>query len=217
MWLWLLTRLIITTRRYGPLRGPTSSFAEGFGRGFFCPSGKQKKLIMLFWPIFGNFWCPVVNLVTFGSNPSNFERNSKKPKIKKKNIKISKSPKIKKINKKHLKIAFFSKKKKKKNNKFFFGGGGGAPEPLSKKYTLFSLILFVVTSQNVPYNIVVSIHKKLNISHYILIVAYYTFMYTFFIFINSLMSIKEGENECEIRPISLSKGSAYSLVFESTF
>ena len=35
---------------------------------------------MLFWPLFGNFWCPVVTLVTFSSNLSNFERNTQKPK-----------------------------------------------------------------------------------------------------------------------------------------
>ena len=30
---------------------------------------------MLFWPILGNFWCPVK---TFSSNLSNFEKNPKK-------------------------------------------------------------------------------------------------------------------------------------------
>ena len=48
---------------------------------------------MLFWPIFDNFWCPVVTLVAFSSNLSNFERNPKKPKKKeeeKKKKKISK-------------------------------------------------------------------------------------------------------------------------------
>ena len=38
----------------------------------------KKELIMLFWPIFCNFWCPVVTLVTFRRNLSNFERNLKK-------------------------------------------------------------------------------------------------------------------------------------------
>ena len=33
---------------------------------------------MLFWVIFGNFWCPEVTLVTFSSNISNFERNPEK-------------------------------------------------------------------------------------------------------------------------------------------
>ena len=52
---------------------------------------------MLCWPIVGIFWCPVVNLVTFSSNFSNFERNP--PPFKKKskisdNPKILKSPKI---------------------------------------------------------------------------------------------------------------------------
>ena len=56
---------IINTRRYGPLRGPTSSSYKGLlpsAEGFFCPLGK-KNLIMLFLPIFGIFWCPVVTLV----------------------------------------------------------------------------------------------------------------------------------------------------------
>ena len=52
---------------------------------------------MLFWPIFGNLWCPVVTVVTFSSNLSNFERNTKKPQ---KNPKKSKeSLKKKKIQK----------------------------------------------------------------------------------------------------------------------
>ena len=56
-----------TARYTGLLLAP----AEGFGR---------RQVIMLFWPIFDNFWCPVVTLVTFSSNLSNFERNPKKPK-----------------------------------------------------------------------------------------------------------------------------------------
>ena len=52
-----------TARYAGLLLAP----AEGFGRGFFCPSGK-KRAFLLFWPIFGNFWCPVVTMVTFSSN-----------------------------------------------------------------------------------------------------------------------------------------------------
>ena len=38
---------------------------------------------MLFWPIFGNFRCPVVTLVTFSSNISNFEKNFNPPPLKK--------------------------------------------------------------------------------------------------------------------------------------
>ena len=45
---------------------------------------------MLFWTIFGNFWCPVVTLVSFNSNLSNFLKKSQK--IQKKNPKILKSP-----------------------------------------------------------------------------------------------------------------------------
>ena len=70
---------VIKTRIYGPLRGPTSSSCGG--------------------PNFGNFWCPVVTLVTFSSNIGNFERNPKKTKKSKKKIhkfpKNSKNPKIK--------------------------------------------------------------------------------------------------------------------------
>ena len=83
----------IKTRRYGPLRGPTSSSCGGLqpsAEALFALWAK-KELIILFWPIFGNFWCPVVTLVTFSSNLRNFERNPKKPiKIQQKNRKISK-------------------------------------------------------------------------------------------------------------------------------
>ena len=44
--------------------------AEGFGL--------RPRLFMLFWPIFGNFWCSVVTVVTLSSNFSNFERNQEK-------------------------------------------------------------------------------------------------------------------------------------------
>ena len=52
---------------------------------------------MLFWPIFGDFWCPVVTVVTFSSYLSNFERNQTKKKKSQKNPK--KSQKSKKIQK----------------------------------------------------------------------------------------------------------------------
>ena len=35
---------------------------------------------MLFWPILGQFWCPVVTVVTFSNNLSNFKKNTKSPK-----------------------------------------------------------------------------------------------------------------------------------------
>ena len=59
-----------TARYVGLLLAP----AEGFGLR------AKKDVIMLFWPIFGNCWCPVATLVTFSSNISNFERNPKKTK-----------------------------------------------------------------------------------------------------------------------------------------
>ena len=71
--------LLVITRRYGPLRGLTSSSCGGLrpsAEAFFALRAK-KELFMLFWPIFGNFWCPVVTVVTFSINLSNFERNQK--------------------------------------------------------------------------------------------------------------------------------------------
>ena len=58
----------------------------------------KKKLIMLLWPIFGNFWCPVVTLVIFSSNLNNFEKNHKKKC--KKNLTFNKIQKIQKSKKK---------------------------------------------------------------------------------------------------------------------
>ena len=45
------------SRRYGPLRCLLLAPADGFG---LRPRQKKKELIIMFWPIFGNFWCPVV-------------------------------------------------------------------------------------------------------------------------------------------------------------
>ena len=84
------------TRRYGPLHGPTSSSCIGLrpsAKAFFAFRAK-KGLVMLFWLIFGNLWCPVVPLITFSSNLSNSERNPKKQKkIQKKIQKFQKKSK----------------------------------------------------------------------------------------------------------------------------
>ena len=73
---------------------------------------------MLFWPIFENFWCPVVTLVTFSSNLRNFEWNPKNPpKSQKKPEKIPKIPKIPKIQKIQKKSKKFKKKIKKPRKK----------------------------------------------------------------------------------------------------
>ena len=61
---------------------------------------------MPFWPIFCNFWCPVVPLVTFSSNLSNFERNPK-----------NKNKKIQKKNKKKYRKVKKTKKNGKKSRK----------------------------------------------------------------------------------------------------
>ena len=69
-----------TARYAGLLLAP----AEGFG----------------LWPIFGNFWCPVVPLVIFSSNISTFERNPKNQKNPKQIQKNSKNfKKSKNLNK----------------------------------------------------------------------------------------------------------------------
>ena len=109
---WLYGVLEDTARYAGVLLAP----AEGFGLRtslFFAFFRAKKEVIMLFWPFFGNFWCPVVTLVTFSSYISNFERNPKKTKkiqkiqINSKNFKKSKNAKkSKKLKKK-------SEKKKK--------------------------------------------------------------------------------------------------------
>ena len=62
----------------------------------------KKELIMLFWPILGQFWFLVVTLITLSNNLSNFKKKSIKTKKKSENIsKIIKDPhnkkKIKKI------------------------------------------------------------------------------------------------------------------------
>ena len=78
----MLRLMIVITRRYGPLRGPTSSSCGGLRPSddvFFALRAK-KELIMLFWPFFGDFWCPVALLlvrqcralrITEASNPLN--------------------------------------------------------------------------------------------------------------------------------------------------
>ena len=86
----------INTRRYGLLRGPTSSSCAGLRPRLFLP--------------FGPFWCSVVTSVTFSSNLSNFKKNPKKSK-KFKNLKKSKKVrKIQKNWKNHKKIQNYPKK-----------------------------------------------------------------------------------------------------------
>ena len=63
-----------TTRRYGSLRGPTSSSCGGLWpwlRAFFCPLGKKDPII-IFWPILGHPWCQVV--ITFISDLINIKK-----------------------------------------------------------------------------------------------------------------------------------------------
>ena len=110
------TQAVNSTRRYGPLCGPTSSSCGGLrpsAEAFFALWAK-KELIILFWPIFGIFWCPVVTLVTFSSNISN--NNQKKKKIQKFQ-KIQKFKKVKKIQKiqKKSKNSKIKPKKSKQN------------------------------------------------------------------------------------------------------
>ena len=64
---------------------------------------------MLFWPIFGDYWCPVATMVTFSSTLINFERNppKKNEKIQKKIQKSKNLKKIKKSQKIFKKILLF--------------------------------------------------------------------------------------------------------------
>ena len=63
--------------------------AEGFGQVLFALRAKN-GLIMLFLPILGHFWCALATLVTFSSNPNDFERKN----IKKYNNNTKKSTTI---------------------------------------------------------------------------------------------------------------------------
>ena len=78
---------INTTRKYSPLRGLSSSSCGGLWPGLFWPFG-QKRLIMLFWPILGHFWCSVVTLGTFSSNLNNLFLNPKKSKKSQKKVQL---------------------------------------------------------------------------------------------------------------------------------
>ena len=88
-----------TKYEFLPLLEITASYAglllvpaEGFGRGFFCPSGKKRA----YYAVLAHFWQFLVS----SSNISNFEKKTKKPKKSKKNIKKSKKfQKIQKIKK----------------------------------------------------------------------------------------------------------------------
>ena len=68
----IFLKVLEDTARYaGLLQAP----AEGFVLrpwAFFALRAKE-ELIMLFWPILGQFWCPVVTLLIFSSNTSNLE------------------------------------------------------------------------------------------------------------------------------------------------
>ena len=74
----LVGQILIVTRRYGLLCGPTSSSCRGLWPRLRlnCPLGK-KEPIMLVLPIIGHFWCSVVTLVTFTRNLTNFFKKSK--------------------------------------------------------------------------------------------------------------------------------------------
>ena len=89
--------------------------AEDFDQGFFSLWAK-KSLLCCFSPIFGNFCCPVVTLVTFSSNLKTLrgikilKKSKKNPK---KNLKLNL-----KIQNSKKKLAKKSKKSKKKSKVF---------------------------------------------------------------------------------------------------
>ena len=91
---WIVFQIYLGQEDMARYAGLLLAPAEGFGLcpRPFLPFKQKRELFMLFWPIFGNFWSPVVTLVTFGSNLSHFEGNPKKPqKSTKKSKKIQKN------------------------------------------------------------------------------------------------------------------------------
>ena len=106
----IILTILIQTRRYGPLRGPT--FRDHYA-------------VLVH---FGNFLCPVVTLVIFSSNISNFEMNPKE--IQKK---IQNSPKFPKNPLQTQKIQILSKMVKKSKNL----------EKKSQKTVFFSTKIFL--------------------------------------------------------------------------
>ena len=79
--IWGIFGTLMTVEDTARYAGLLLTLAEGFGLGrrLFLPFGQKTELIMLFWPILGHFWCPVVTFVTFSRNLSNFEKNPKEP------------------------------------------------------------------------------------------------------------------------------------------
>ena len=89
------------------IRVPTSSSCGGLWPRVFLPFGQKTA----YYAVLAHFWCPVVTLVVFSSNLSNFERNPKEPNKSPKNPK--KKKKLPEKNLKTLKnlkkIVFFKK------------------------------------------------------------------------------------------------------------
>ena len=72
-----------STKRYGLLRGPTSSFGLLPPAEAFFAIQAKRELIMMFWPILLHFQCSVVTLVFFGSNLRTLKRINKRKRKKK--------------------------------------------------------------------------------------------------------------------------------------
>ena len=90
---------------------------EGFGLRprVFLPFGQKRELIMLFWPIFGNFW-PVVTFVTFLVTLVTLKGIPRKTRKIQKNIKNFKK-RLEILKKKFLKLKNPQQIKKSKNPK----------------------------------------------------------------------------------------------------
>ena len=69
----LLNILEDTARYAGQLLAPAKGF--GLQLRLFLTFEQKKELIMLFWPILGQFWCLILTLVIFSSNLSNLKKN----------------------------------------------------------------------------------------------------------------------------------------------
>ena len=86
---------------------PLKTFFKPWAKNLGLAGRARKELIILFWPIFGIFWSPVILVTITKKNPKNIKKFQKIPKSekrqtnqKKKKKNPKKTPKIqKKINK----------------------------------------------------------------------------------------------------------------------
>ena len=94
----------MTTSQSRKLKKKSNWILKGYAGLLLAPAegfvqGKASYAVLAHFTHLGHFWCPVVTLVTFSSNISNFEKNKKKNPKKPIKIKIKKNPYKKSIKK----------------------------------------------------------------------------------------------------------------------